>query len=450
MSKKPTYKELEQKIEVLHSELCKIESRAREIQKLALIGNWEWNIEQKTLIWSDELCKIFGLDPASFRPSFKAFEAVIHPDDLKGFLKQRKVMLNQKKKTCIDYRIVLQEGSIRYVQERTQLILNHQDEVCSVMGTVQDITERKKIETALQVTENKYKPLSKMLRLMCDNVPDMIWAKDLEKRFIFVNHAICRHLLNAADTEEPIGKTDLFFAERERLSHPNDPNWHTFGELCQDSDAITMERKMPQQFEEFGNIRGEYLFLDVHKAPFVDETGEMIGTVGSARDVTEARKIDGELKKLNEALEEKIKKRTSSLEDVNTALRVLLEKREEDKNQVGTNIYANFKTLIQPLLNQLRKSLTQKTQEEIVNILESTIREMTTPFSKKLSDPLLGLTPTEIQVAMLVKEGKTNKDIAKLLNKSIRAVTSHRNNMRQKLGLKNKKINLRTYLSSLN
>ena len=74
---------------------------------------------------------------------------------------------------------------------------------------------------------------------------------------------------------------------------------------------------------------------------------------------------------------------------------------------------------------------------------------MITPFSKKLSNSIISLTPTEIQVAGLVKDGKSNKEIAELLNKSIRAITSHRDNIRQKLGLKNKKINLRTYLLSL-
>ena len=176
----------------------------------------------------------------------------------------------------------------------------------------------------------------------------------------------------------------------------------------------------------------------------------MIGTVGSARDVTRSKEIEKELNELNEELEEIIKKRTSSLEDVNAALRVLLKKREEDKKQISENIYANFTSLILPLLKQLRSSLTINTQEEILDILESSIMEMASPFSNKLADPIMALTPTEILVAGLVKDGKTNKEIAQILNKSIRAVSSHRDKIRQKFGLKNKKINLRTYLLSLN
>ncbi|MFZ4623776.1 MAG: EAL domain-containing protein, partial [Rhodoferax sp.] len=82
------------------------------------------------------------------------------------------------------------------------------------------------------------------------------------------------------------GKTDLFFAQRERAACPDRPQWHTFGELCQDSDTITLERGAPSAFEEFGNVKGKLLFLDVHKAPFLDKNGTVIGTVGSARDIT--------------------------------------------------------------------------------------------------------------------------------------------------------------------
>ncbi|MBV5318875.1 MAG: PAS domain S-box protein [Desulfobulbaceae bacterium] len=148
----------------------------------------------------------------------------------------------------------------------------------------------------LRAGEAKHRAAYNLLRLMCDNVPDMIWAKDLEKRFLFANKAICANLLGAADTDEPIGKLDMFFAERERTQHADNPEWHTFGEICRDTDAITMEAGSAQQFDEYGNIQGKFLFLDVHKAPFIDETGRMIGTVGSARDVTAIKSLEKQLK----------------------------------------------------------------------------------------------------------------------------------------------------------
>jgi len=141
------------------------------------------------------------------------------------------------------------------------------------------------------------------LRMMCDNVPDMIWAKDLEKRYLFANKAICDQLLHAADPHEPVGRTDLYFARRERDDRPADRQWHTFGELCQDSDAVTLQRRGLSVFEEFGNVRGRFLCLEVHKTPFFDEHGAVIGTVGSARDITERKLAEEQMRQLNADLD---------------------------------------------------------------------------------------------------------------------------------------------------
>jgi PAS domain S-box-containing protein len=151
--------------------------------------------------------------------------------------------------------------------------------------------------TQLAQAEARYRDLYTMLRLMCDNAPDMIWAKDTQKRFLFANRAICEKLLHAKDTDEPIGKTDLYFAERERAARPDDPNWHTFGEICVDSDQVVLDTLQAQRFDEFGFVRGEFLRLDVYKAPFWGADGTLIGTVGCGRDVTREKAMEEELRR---------------------------------------------------------------------------------------------------------------------------------------------------------
>jgi PAS domain S-box-containing protein len=154
----------------------------------------------------------------------------------------------------------------------------------------------------LQKSEKKYRELSSLLRLLADNMTDMLWAKDMDRRYIFANRSICRNLLNAESTDEPVGRTDLTFALREREAHPDDPEWHTFGELCMDSDRIVMDTGKPHRFDEFGNVRGRYLHLDVRKAPIINDEGEMIGTVGSAREVTREKQLENQQKEILEAL----------------------------------------------------------------------------------------------------------------------------------------------------
>jgi PAS domain S-box-containing protein len=186
----------------------------------------------------------------------------------------------------------------------------------AVLAVSRDISEKKRlinekenIIKELEASEKNYRQVSNMLRLMCDNVPDMIWAKDMNKRFLFTNKAICNNLLNAKDTDEPIGKNDLFFAERERNYKPESPDWHTFGEICRDSDQIVMDSKKAQRFDEFGNVKGKFLFLDVFKAPFVDEKGTMIGTVGCGRDVTAERR----LQEIHAQTEKQLKEKTARM-----------------------------------------------------------------------------------------------------------------------------------------
>ena len=90
-----------------------------------------------------------------------------------------------------------------------------------------------------------------------------------------------------------------------------------------------------------------------------------------------------------------------------------------------------------------------KSQETYLEILNSNINEIVSPYLKKLSAQLQNFTPMQLQVADLVKAGKTTKEISEVLNLSDRAIEFHRNNIRNKLGLKNKKVNLRSYLLSL-
>ena len=110
---------------------------------------------------------------------------------------------------------------------------------------------------------------------------------------------------------------------------------------------------------------------------------------------------------------------------------------------------SNVKELVEPYLIKLKNTGLDEKQNAYVSILESNLKEIISPFSQKLSSKYFNLTPTEIQVAGLVKEGRTAKEIAELLNKSIRAIEFHKNNIRKKLGLINKKANLRSHLLSL-
>jgi PAS domain S-box-containing protein len=158
-----------------------------------------------------------------------------------------------------------------------------------------EVEQRKRSEKTLQESEKRFKDLSLMFRSISDNMTDMLWAKDLDKKFIFANKSCCENLLIAENTDEPVGKGDLFFATRQRELYPDHPEWHTFGEICIDSDKVVMDSGMPGQFDEHGNVRGKFLYLDVRKSPLYDMNGTLIGTVGSAQDNTTKLEIARQL-----------------------------------------------------------------------------------------------------------------------------------------------------------
>jgi len=160
------------------------------------------------------------------------------------------------------------------------------DQTVVIVSTLRDITVQKMADEALRKSEEKYFELYNLMRLMADTVPDMIWAKDTENKYLFANKAICDTLLKCSHTHEPHGQTDLYFAERERASG----HLHTFGEKCVNSDEIVKSMKKPGRFLEDGHVRGNYLMLDVSKAPMFDLEGNLIGTVGTGRNVTQERK----------------------------------------------------------------------------------------------------------------------------------------------------------------
>jgi PAS domain S-box-containing protein len=197
-----------------------------------------------------------------------------------------------------EYELVSPQGDRIPVEMSLSLMSLADSKPVGFVVVSRDIAERKRAERALRESQERYRSLYQMLRLMADNVPDLIWAKDLAKRYLFANRAVCQRLLHAVDTDEPMGKTELFFAHRERLTHPEDRTWYTFGEIGMASDDIIMETEEPQRFDESGWVRGQYMALDVYKAPFWDQDGHMIGTVGCGRVVTEQRRLEKERERL--------------------------------------------------------------------------------------------------------------------------------------------------------
>ncbi|MGA9177104.1 MAG: LuxR C-terminal-related transcriptional regulator, partial [Desulfobacterales bacterium] len=202
--------------------------------------------------------------------------------------------------------------------------------------------------------------------------------------------------------------------------------------------------------------RGTKRNVIISGAPLFLSENKIHSTIGTITDITDQKKAEKALMKTHDELEHRVTERTreleiktQNLEETNIAMKVLLKKREEDRKDIEYNILTNVKKLIDPYFDKIRKTKLDSRQKAFLNIMESNLQEITSQFARKISLRELNLTPTEIQIANMIRQGNSSKEIAEIMNVSIRTVDAHRRNIRKKIGLNQKRANLRSYLLSL-
>lgn len=160
-----------------------------------------------------------------------------------------------------------------------------------------------------------------------------------------------------------------------------------------------------------------------------------------------------ERRRMEESLrqsEQELTAKTEELKEVNSALQVLLKQQERYRADMEDQTLSNVRILILPYLENLLATRLSPEQRAQAEILESNLRNVVSRFTRRLSAANLGLTPKELLVANLIRDGKSTKEIAELMRISPRAVVFHRQNLRRKLGFKaGQRANLRSTLLSL-
>jgi DNA-binding CsgD family transcriptional regulator len=170
-----------------------------------------------------------------------------------------------------------------------------------------------------------------------------------------------------------------------------------------------------------------------------------VRVVISHEEITELKLAQEQLIESKQALEQ----RRQSLEEANIALKVLLRQREEDKLELEQKVLSNIKDLVFPYIEKLKRAPLRAKDKTNVQIIEDHLNEVISPLLQRLTNLNILLTPQEMQVAALVKDGKPSKEIADILHVTEATVHFHRKNLRSKFGIKNKSTNLRSFLMSL-
>ena len=323
-----------------------------------------------------------------------------------------------------EFELTLTNGKIGHF--KNEPLRDENQKIVGVFGIARDVTAHKQAQEALRESREKY-------RILVEKSPLGVSMIEKDGRYKYVNPKF----------------VEMFGYTLEDI--PTGREW--FAKAYPDPEArnqIISTWIGDLKKSEIGEVRGRTFTVTcrddsekiIHFRPVTLETGNQFVIY---EDITERKQAEDALKEREAAL----KVRTSELEEVNSALRILLKGMDEDKKKVEESVSLNVRGLVVPYAEKLRKSGLDAGQMAYLKILESNLDDVISPFAHRFSSKYYRLTPTELQIAALVRNGKTSKQIAELLSSSVRTIESHRQNIRMKIGAKNRKGNLRSLLLSM-
>ena len=321
---------------------------------------------------------------------------------------------------CLEKRSLLQ----RLAQQNKLLALQNRQ-------LEEEMHQRQLVEAQLRASEHRF-------HLALDAASNGVWDRNLLTGEVYYG-ANWQHTLGYEANDATSG--ELTF---ENLVHPDD------------REKVLAQREahiqgLTQRYEVEYRIRnqagGWQWMLSRGQVVARDAQGKAQRIVGTVTDITRMKEAEAELKRNQDELEQRVKERTTELSQANVALNVLLKKREDDREILAEQVLSNTSKLVEPFFDRLSESRLTEQQRMLVDILRTNIKELTSPFASQYSSKLVRLTPAEMQVANMVKQGKRSKEIAEILHLSPGTVNIHRKNIRKKLDIAHQKTNLQTMLS---
>lgn len=392
------------------------------------------NAQEAIVVHQDEVIKYVnkrasGIDGRPKRELIgKQIRETTHPDDYELVLQNYLEKLRGKSVKKYRYRGIDQQGHVMWFEIFGTAIL--WEGRPAVMNFITDITGHVRAEEDLKKSE-------RMLRDIINFLPEPTFAIDGEGIIISWNREMEKMI--GVKAEEMLGKSNYeyslrFYGERipmliDLILKPDEQRERRYSYFKRDEDFLYAEDSF--------QLHGETRSLWCKASLIYDHRDQVIGAIESMRDITDLRSAVAELNN-----------KSIHLQEANTALKVLLEHRKNDRIEIEESIAGNLKTLIVPYLNKLRTTALKTTQEAYINILEAHLAEIVSPFLTNMTTRHANLTPREIQIADLVKEGKSAKEISQILNIALHTANNYRKRLRKKFSLRGKDKNLRTHLLS--
>lgn len=278
---------------VVDAQLAQSMTRLNEAQRIAKLGSWELDLVTNTLVWSDEIFRIFELDKDHFGASYEAFLDAIHPEDRDAVNKAYLDSLKIKSPYEITHRLRMSDGRVKWVSERCESIFDDAGKPLRSIGTVQDITERVRADQQLRET-------TQLLNSIVENIPNMVFLKRADDlRFALFNRA--GEQLIGVKREDLLKKNDYDFFPKEQA------DFFT----AKDRTVLAQQEVVDIPEEPIDTRQHGRRFLHTRKIALRDEHGQPRYLLGISEDITERKRAEDALRRLNEILEQRVAERTA-------------------------------------------------------------------------------------------------------------------------------------------